>query len=217
MLLEKEKQCELLAIAEDKESILFLKDFLFEFEAENQYFGRYLEEEWRFWESGQNISKKNQLPPNPPQTLNGQKWLLNMMKAFHNHETFDGMKFLELWINYIILKWSFFKTKFETAMNIIETVFDEFESEIKKAIQIPLQQMAFILNSTNISINKYQMLVTVVQQHLSETKFKALNCFPEVKDVKNEIQKLEQKVTNLFELNENCSKEQKIKELLVVN
>ena len=35
MLLEEEKQCELLAITEDKESILFLKDFLFEFEAEN--------------------------------------------------------------------------------------------------------------------------------------------------------------------------------------
>ena len=33
--------------------------------------------------------------------------------------------------------------------------------------------------------------------------------FLEVKDVKNEIQKLEWKVTNLFELNEDCSKEQK--------
>ena len=104
MLSEEEKQCELLAIAEDEESISFLKDFLFEFEAENRYFGRYLEEEQRFLESGQNISKKDQLPPNPPQTLNGQKWLLNMMKAFCGHETFDGMKFLELWINYIILK-----------------------------------------------------------------------------------------------------------------
>ena len=59
MLLKEEKQCELLAIAEDKELILFLKDFLFEFEAENQYFERYLEEEWRFLENGQNISKKN--------------------------------------------------------------------------------------------------------------------------------------------------------------
>ena len=104
MLSEEEKQRELLAIAEDKESIPFLKNFLFEFEAENRYFGRYLEEEQRFLESGQNISKKDQLPPNPPQTLNRQKWLLNMMKAFYGHEMFDGMKFLELWINYIILK-----------------------------------------------------------------------------------------------------------------
>ena len=45
MLLEEEKQCELLAITEDKKSISFLKDFLFKFEAENRYFGRYLEEE----------------------------------------------------------------------------------------------------------------------------------------------------------------------------
>ena len=44
MLSEEEKQCKLLAITEDKKSILFLKDFLFEFEAENRYFGRYLEE-----------------------------------------------------------------------------------------------------------------------------------------------------------------------------
>ena len=90
-------------------------------------------------QSGQNISKKNQLPPNPPQTLNRQKWLLNMIKAFCSHETFDRMKFLELWINYIILKWSFFETKFETAINIVETVLDEFESEVKETIQIPLQ------------------------------------------------------------------------------
>ena len=96
MLSEEEKQHKLLAITEDKKSILFLKDFLFEFEAENRYFGRYLEEERRFLESGQNISKKNQLPPNPPQTLNGQKWLLNMMKAFCGHKMFDRMKFLEL-------------------------------------------------------------------------------------------------------------------------
>ena len=96
MLLKEEKQCKLLAIAEDEESILFLKDFLFEFEAENQYFERYLEEEQRFLKSEQNRSKKDQLSSNPPQTLNGQKWLLNMMKAFHNHKTFDGMKFLEL-------------------------------------------------------------------------------------------------------------------------
>ena len=52
MLSKEEKQCELLAITEDKESILFLKDFLFEFEAENWYFERYLKEEWRFLESG---------------------------------------------------------------------------------------------------------------------------------------------------------------------
>ena len=102
------------------------------------------------------------------------------MKAFCGHETFDGMKFLELWINYVILKWSFFETKFETAMNIVETVFDEFESEVKKAIQIPPQQMAFILNSANISVNKYWTLVTAVQQHLSGTEFEALNCFPKV-------------------------------------
>ena len=122
---------------------------------------------------------------------------------------FDGMKFLELWINYVVLKWSFFETKFETAMNIVETVLNEFESEVKEAIQIPPQQMTFILNSANISINKYWMLVTAVQQHLSRTEFKTLNCFPKVKDVKNEIQKLEQKITNLFELNKDCSKEQK--------
>ena len=48
------------------------------------------------------------------------------MKAFCGHETFDGMKFLELWINYVILKWSFFETKFEIAMDIVETVLDEF-------------------------------------------------------------------------------------------
>ena len=52
MLSKEEKQCELLAIAEDKESISFLKDFLFEFKVENQYFGRYLEEKQRFLESG---------------------------------------------------------------------------------------------------------------------------------------------------------------------
>ena len=94
-------------------------------------------------------------------------------------------------------------------MNIVETVLDEFESEVKEVIQIPPQQMAFILDSTNISVNKYQMLVTAVQQHLSRTEFEVLNCFPKVKNVKNKIQKLEQKVTNLFELNEDCSKEQK--------
>ena len=96
MLSKEEKQRELLAITEDKESISFLKDFLFEFEAENQYFGRYLEEEQRFLESGQNINKKDQLPSNPPQTLNRQKWLLNIMKTFCGYEMFDGMKFLEL-------------------------------------------------------------------------------------------------------------------------
>ena len=53
------------------------------------------------------------------------------------------------------------------------------------------------------------MLVTAVQQHLSGTEFEALNCFSKVKNVKNEIQKHEQKVTNLFELNEDHSKEQK--------
>ena len=47
--------------------------------------------------------------------------------------------------------------------------------------------MAFILNSTNIFINKYQTLITTVQQHLSGTEFEALNCFPEVKNVKNKI------------------------------
>ena len=62
-------------------------------------------------------------------------------------------------------------------MNIVETVFDEFESEVKEAIQISPQQMAFILDSTNISVNKYRTLVTAVQQHLSETEFEALNCF----------------------------------------
>ena len=40
-------------------------------------------------------------------------------------------------------------------MNIVETVLDEFESKVKEAIQIPPQEMAFILNNTNISINKY--------------------------------------------------------------
>ena len=59
-------------------------------------------------------------------------------------------------------------------MNIVETVLDEFESEVKEAIQIPPQQMAFILDSANISINKYQTLVTAVQQHLSGTEFEAL-------------------------------------------
>ena len=34
-----------------------------------------------------------------------------------------------------------------------------------------------------------------------------------MKDVKNEIQKLEQKVTNLFELNEDCLKKQKNQEV----
>ena len=40
-------------------------------------------------------------------------------------------------------------------MNIVETVLDEFESEVKEVIQIPPQQMVFILDSINISVNKY--------------------------------------------------------------
>ena len=81
------------------------------------------------------------MPPNPPQTLNGQKWLLNMMKAFHSHEMFDGMKFLELWINYVILKWGFFETKFETAMNIVETVLNKFA---KTQIQNKLKENKWV-------------------------------------------------------------------------
>ena len=51
--------------------------------------------------------------------------------------------------------------------------------------------MAFILDSTNISVNKYQTLVTAVQQHLSGIEFETLNCFSKVKNIKNKIQKLE--------------------------
>ena len=77
------------------------------------------------------------MPSNPSQILNEQKWSLNMIKAFCGYETFDRMKFFELWINYIILKWSFFEIKFETIMNIVETVFDKFaktqiQNELKK-------------------------------------------------------------------------------------
>ena len=56
------------------------------------------------------------------------------MKAFYDYEMFDEMKFLKFQINYVILKQSFFKIKFKTIINIVETVFDKFEFKVKEVI-----------------------------------------------------------------------------------